>query len=281
MKKEIITLDKEKRTIQITTYDERWYTKEIKDEKTGLPKFEFYPSVTWITGYYPKGIGFMKWLAQKGWDEAELAKEEAGAKGYKVHLGASALLKGLEVSMKDAFPPEYGKEPEPLKPDEYECLMTLANWIESSQVDPIVTEYVAFNEKEKYAGTIDLICRIGEQIYIIDFKISSQVWPEYELQLSAYSHLEIELEKLGIKPEEWEKRKLAILQVGYNRNKNGWKFTEVKDQLDLFLAIKKTWQKECEGIKLQQKDYPLSLKIERLAKKLCQTKQTKTKSGKK
>jgi len=268
MKKEIITVNKEKVIVQITTYDERWYAIPATDEKTELPKYNFYPSVTWITSHYPKGIGFMKWLASKGWDEAELAKEEAGAKGYKVHIASTPLLKGMEVSMKDAYPPEFGAEPQELKPEEYECLISLANWIDSlGKIEIIATEYTAFNEKEKYAGTIDLICRINEQIWIIDLKISSQIWPEYEIQLSGYSHLDIGLEELEIKEEEWKQRKLAILQLGYNRNKTGWKFTEIQDQFDLFLATKKIWQKECEGVEPQQKDYPLSLVIEKLKPK--------------
>lgn len=282
MKKEIrelITLGGEK-ILQITTYDERWYARTTRDEKTELPKYEFLPSVTWIVSYYPKGIGFMKWLAQKGWNEAELAKEEAGAKGYKVHLGAGTLLKGLEVTMKDKFSPEYGVEPEELKPDEYECLMTLANWIEAFKVEPIGVEIVAFGNE--YAGTMDLICRIGKQLWIIDFKISSQIWPGYEIQLSAYAHLEVDLKALGISEEEWKNKKLAILQVGYARNKMGWKFTEVQDKFDLFLAVKKIWQEECEGKEPEQRYYPLALKIQRLWEKNQQEIQkTKKKSGKK
>jgi hypothetical protein len=41
------------------------------------------PSVTWISGFWPKGIGFYKWLADKGWDEAEAAKQAAGDKNEK------------------------------------------------------------------------------------------------------------------------------------------------------------------------------------------------------
>ncbi len=268
MEKKIINIDKTKGIIQITTYDERWYAKGVEDEETGLPKYRFYPSVTWITSYYPKGIGFMKWLAQKGWDEAELAKEEAGAKGYKVHLGASALLQGETITTSECIPPEFGAEPEPLKADEYECLMSLVGWVNSLEnFEVIAVEYTAFNEAEKYAGTIDLICRINGQLYLVDFKISNQIWPEYELQLSGYFHLEVDLEKLGIKKEEWEKRKLAILQLGYAKNKNNWKFTEVEDQFDLFLAVKKIWEKEANTSEPAQKDYPLALKIEKLKPK--------------
>ena len=275
MKKEIRQIIKKdgQKIVQITTYDERWYAREVKDKKTGLPEYKFYPSVTWITSYYPKGIGFMKWLASKGWDEAELAKEEGGKKGYKVHLAASALLQGQKVAMTDAFPPEFGAEPEELKPDEYECLMNLVDWVNSMEnFEVIASEYTAFNEKDNYAGTIDLICRIDGQLWLVDFKISSHVWPSHEIQLAAYAHLDVELEGLGISEKEWKEKKLAILQLGYNRNQKGWKFTEVSEQYDLFLAIYKIWEKECAGVEPSQKDYPLELEIKKLARKNAKSK---------
>jgi hypothetical protein len=62
--------------VQITTVDERWYVKALKDEE-GILKVVFVPSITWIAGHYPKGIAFYKWLAGKGWDEAEALKQSA------------------------------------------------------------------------------------------------------------------------------------------------------------------------------------------------------------
>ena len=54
---------------------------------------------------------------------------------------------------------------------------------------------------------------------------------------------------------------LGILQVGYRRNKAGWKLTEVEDQFPLFLAAKQIWAKECEGVEPFKKDYPLSITL--------------------
>ena len=60
MKKEIIDIDNKKKIIRITTLNERWYAKSVGEKKTGLPTYKFYPSSTWVAGYYPKGIGFYK-----------------------------------------------------------------------------------------------------------------------------------------------------------------------------------------------------------------------------
>ena len=54
---------------------------------------------------------------------------------------------------------------------------------------------------------------------------------------------------------------LGILQVGYRRNKAGWKLTPVEDQFPLFLAAKQIWQKECEGVAPLRRDYPLSVSL--------------------
>jgi hypothetical protein len=54
---------------------------------------------------------------------------------------------------------------------------------------------------------------------------------------------------------------LGILQVGYKRNKNGFKFTEVEDQYPLFLATREIWKKETSGQRPLQKDYPLEISL--------------------
>jgi hypothetical protein len=55
--------------------------------------------------------------------------------------------------------------------------------------------------------------------------------------------------------------KLAVLQIGYKRNKAGWKFTEVEDKFHLFLATWGIWANETAGQKPLQRDYPLSLQV--------------------
>ena len=102
-----------------------------------------------------------------------------------------------------------------------------------------------FNLQEGYAGTIDLVCEIDGELYIVDLKTSQYVWPEHEIQISAYKHA-------------YDKgAKLAILQLGYRRNQKGWKFTEVDDKYNLFQAAKQIWKNEVGNQKPLQKDYPL------------------------
>src|SRR5690348_12380219 len=96
MKKVIRNTDEKRGIQQITVADERWYMKPVKNAETGLPEYAAVPSVTWISGFWPKGIHFYKWLAEKGWDEAEAAKQAAGDKGSAVHLAIEKILNGEE-----------------------------------------------------------------------------------------------------------------------------------------------------------------------------------------
>jgi hypothetical protein len=238
MKIETRVIDKEKGIVQITTNDERWY--QIKDF--------FVPSVTWIAGHYPKGVQFYKWLAEKGWDESQAIKQAAGDKGSKVHNACEDILRGKTVKIDDKYLNRSTGEMEELSVEEYECLMSLVGWL--NEVNPVIIngEYNVVNPEFGYAGTVDLKCKIGEEIWLVDFKTGQNIWPEYELQVSAYRHADPQIQKT------------AILQLGYKRNKNKYKFTEIEDKFPLFLAAKQIWQEECGNQSPSQKDYPLEIK---------------------
>jgi len=255
--------------VQITTVDERCYVKAVKDEQ-GIPVVAFVPSVTWICGHYPKGIAFYKWLANKGWDEAESLKQSAGDKGSRVHKAIENLINGEEVRLDAQFDNSEGKLEE-LSAEEYGCVMSFAQWFESVKPEIITAETTIFSEKNNFAGTIDFICKIGDEKWIVDFKTSQYVWPEYELQLSAY--------KKAMEELTGEQFKIAILQVGYKRNHKEYKFTELEDKFDLFLSAQTIWLNETSGQKPLQKDYPIKLKLD-IPKKAEDKKETAPKMPK-
>lgn len=241
--------------IQITTLDERWYSKEVSKGVT-----VFNPSVSWICGYYPKGIGFYKWLADKGWDEAEAIKVAAGDRGSKVHRACEFLLLGNPVRMDDKFFDGNGVESE-LTVSEYECIMAFKDWwedlIANHEVTLVSTEQTLWKNAEPgqqygYAGTTDIELIVDNEPYIVDIKTSKQIWIEHELQQSAYKHA---------KPNN---PKIAIIQIGYTMNKRGWKFTELEDKYDLFLHAKAIWESENPACKPKQKDYPAELKLSQI-----------------
>ena len=243
MKKIIEQIDKENNIARITIVDERWY---VRDNV-------FYPSVTWIAGHYPKGIAFYRWLADKGWNESLAIKNAAANKGSKIHQAIVDLIDGNTIDMHS----EYQREnddgsytPEELTLEEYEALMAFNDWFAQTKPKVLEREFVLFNEDPLYAGTGDLLAEIDGKRYLIDFKTGQDIWPEHELQVSAYAHAMSEIVLT------------AILQIGYRRNKRGWKFTEIADKYDLFLASYRIWQEECGNTKPYVKDYPMSLSLE-------------------
>jgi hypothetical protein len=259
MKKIIRETDEKAGIIQVTIADERWYVKQESDGKTALPTLRYVPSVTWIAGHYPKGVAFYKWLADQGWDESQAIKKASGDKGSKVHDAISAILRGEEVRIDSKFLNRSTEQMEELTLDECDCVLPFVNWYKETKPETIAYDVTVFSDKYGYAGTIDYLCRIDGKVYIVDFKTSQQVWPEYELQVSAYKK-PIELAETSIEGfTEIGNIHLAILQLGYRRNKTGYKFTEVQDQFDLFLAARQIWAKECDGQEPKRKDYPIVL----------------------
>lgn len=274
MRKEIRIADEKSGTIQITTQDERWYTKPSEDKETKLPIYKYVPSVTWIAGFYPAGIGYYKWLANHGWDEAEALKIEAGNKGSKVHLAVADILLGKEVRIDSKYPNRDGV-PEELTVEEIECIQSFVDWQKENPGEVIAFEVVLFSDKHNYAGTADCIYKTTEveQIsktkdaikietdtyWLIDFKTGQYVWPSHEIQISAYRECIVNGENGFQKLPPTADLKLAILQLGYKMNKKRYKFTEIEPQFDLFLAAQKIWKKECENQTPKQRDYNIVL----------------------
>lgn len=234
MKKVIREVDAKRGIVQVTVADERWYVRETTDPATKLPALSYVPSVTWITHHYPKGIGFKKWLAEKEWDESQALKSAAGDRGTKVHAAISAILEGQEIRINSKFVNPSTEQLEELTLEEVDCIKSFVDWRNAAKPVDIAWDLTVFSDKYGYAGTIDYVCSVGDVDYVVDFRTSSDVWPEYELQISAYKQA---LEEAGIIPAGVE-YKLAILQVGYRRNKAGYKWTELEDQFPLFLAAR-------------------------------------------
>lgn len=225
--------------VQITTTDERWY--EYKGK--------FYPSVTWIASFYPKGIQFMKWLASKGWNEAEAIKVMRGIEGSKVHSAIEVLLNGGAIKHDEKILNNETGEKEELSVQEYETIVSFYEWYKKVKPKTIKTEFNIITDK--YAGTVDYLCEIEGQRYIIDFKTSQNIYPEHKIQISAYQRA------IG-------NCKMAILQLGYNRNKNKYKFTEIEDCFDLFGAAYKIWDSEVSQKQPLQKDFPLEINLKKV-----------------
>ena len=255
MNKEIIEIDAKQGIFRVTTTDERWYTSPGKNQGTGLPEYQFIPSVTWISSHYPKGVAFYKWLSGTGWDESQALKNAGGNRGSKVHKAIENLVAGEVVRMNDKYKNNSTGNEEELTVEEYQAIMSFANWANKVKPKFLSSEITVVSKEYGYAGTVDCVAEIDGQVWIIDWKTSQNIWPEMEIQISAYKNALCEMKKTT------KDVKLAVLQVGYKRNKNYYKFTEIDDQFELFLAARSIWKKEASGQHPSQKDYPMNVSL--------------------
>lgn len=244
-----------KGVLRITSLNERWYAKMFLNPKTKEKKYEYYPSSTWVSSYYPKNTYFYKWLAGKGWNEAESIKQSAADKGSRVHYACEEIDQGKEIKITDKYTNPSTGQREELSKDEVDCIISYRDFLDELRPKLLAQEITSFGDF--YAGTADKIFLINKEVWIVDLKTSQSIWPEHELQISSYSHMQIDYKRLGISDKEWQNRKLAILQIGYKKNRKRYKFTEVKDKFSLFKNAYKIWQNENSEDKPKERDYPL------------------------
>lgn len=249
MKIELKTIDEKNKIIQVTTSDERWYRYEHEDSTE-----QYLPSVTWICGYYPKDKFFMDWYASNGKEQAENIRDTAANRGSKVHAGCEAILNGETVKHDAKFKNSKG-DWEEITAEEYEAIISFANWInelkeEKETVEIVSVESNVFNFTQNYAGTVDIVLKVDGEYWIIDIKTSKSIYPSHELQLSAYKHA-----------LPYKDAQIFVLQVGYARNKKRYKLTQIKDQYEVFKATQTVWKKEVGNQKPYQRDYPLEVKM--------------------
>ena len=117
---------------------------------------------------------------------------------------------------------------------------------------PIAAEVSVFNDRYNYAGTIDLVCQIGKDIWLIDYKFSNAVYESYELQVAAYAYAwnrvsRKRVNRIGILHLKAQTRTIKEFQG------KGWKLHEPemtpKDLLYNFISVRKIFEfKQLKGL---------------------------------
>lgn len=242
MEKKIVQIDESRNMVQVTIADSRWYIKPQPDSE-GIPQVVAVPSSSWIASYYYTSPYLVKWIADKGLDEAEVIKKAAGEKGSKVHRAIDLWLKGEEIRIDTKI--EYEGKQEELTPEENECFLSFINFYKEVKPEIIAQEYVVWGNG--YAGTVDLKCKINGELGILDFKSSQSIYRTHELQIASYKHADEQSNDI---------HHLWVLQLGYRRNKAKWKLTEIEDKFHLFLNAMDTWKEETKGQVPKYIEYP-------------------------
>lgn len=288
MQKIIKEVDEKRGIVQVTVADERWYLKSDTDPVSGIPTYKGVPSVTWVGSYYPKGIGYYKWLGEHGWDEAQALMREAGEKGSAVHKAIEMILDGQEFRIDTKVMVKEGdhEAERDLTFEELEAVKSFCDYLaelrEDYEVETIRNGMTLVSDQHNYGGTLDWLVLLtpkaggknplkldGPTVFLIDFKTSQQVWRSAEMQVSAYKRTiengENPVELLNENGTGTGKYldvtniRIGILQVGYRLNKRKFKFSEVEDCFDLFLVAQKIWQKEVGDQEVKVVDVPIVL----------------------
>lgn len=209
---------------QLNSKGHRYYYRFNDD---GTP--EFYPSVTTILSQtMPKSDYLVKWIADKGIEEAERYKMERAAYGTFMHAQFEELIinrcydldelpsKLLSYMERNHLAPDFVQYADELKKD----VLAFAQFVIDYDVKPLAVEIALVHPVHHYAGMIDLPCtmndpKTGERINaIVDFKSGRKGFhEEHEIQLHLYAMMwcanypDIPISKVfNFSPKDWRKK---------------------------------------------------------------------------
>jgi ATP-dependent exoDNAse (exonuclease V) beta subunit len=217
---------------QITLPDSRYYRRNGK----------YYPSVTYVLGYYPKGKFFENWLKQVGFS-ADYIVKKAAEEGTQVHELAEEYLNGAELNFLDERGrPQYN-------PDVWQMFLRFVEFWETHKPTLIETEVHLFSDKLKIAGTCDLIVEMNGELWLLDLKTSNQLQTVYELQTAVYGQCYEEC--FGKKIDRYGILWLKSSKRGSKKDKmqgKGWEVVEstrtFEENIDIFKTVKRLFDLE-------------------------------------
>lgn len=204
---------------QITLTDGRFYQ---RDEE------RYYPSVTTVLSYFPKGRFFEAWLKEVGMN-ADVIMRRAGREGTQVHEAIEDYLMGKEVHWMD----QWGKTKYSEKV--WKMILKFVDFWETHKPKLVESEVHVFSDELKIAGTADLILEIDGELWMVDIKTSNHLHDTYDLQLACYTQswnesFERPIDRMGIlwlkASTRGESKKKGIIQG------KGWQLKETTTPLE-------------------------------------------------
>lgn len=74
-------------------------------------------------------------------------------------------------------------------PQSVQCFNVFRSWFEKQDLHPVFVEFIVHSVMLCYAGTMDFLCKRSDgSIVLGDIKTSNALYPEDELQVTAYAH---------------------------------------------------------------------------------------------
>jgi hypothetical protein len=237
---------------KITIPDEHYY--QSSKTQTWLP------SVTAILDVYPKGAAFNTWLKQVGMNASQVLKE-AGELGSEVHSGIDQYAKTGNLS----YLGDGGKEL--FTWSAWELICKSLEFFTIHKPEIIEHEFSFANDELGFGGTIDMICKINGQIWLIDYKSGNSIHESHYLQIAAYVKA-----WNALNPTYTIQRSgllhLKALTRGESKDKKeiqgkGWKLEQsenVDNDFEYFQYCQKIWKRANPNAKPKILEFPLSFK---------------------
>ena len=217
---------------QITMPDSRYY------QRNG----EYYPSITYVLGSYPKGKFFEDWLKKVGYASEHIVRK-AASQGTETHEMIEDYLNGKELNfLSKSGHPQYDTLV-------WQMFLRFVDFWEEYKPELIETEVHLFSDEIKVAGTCDMVCKINDELWIIDFKTSNHIQTTYDLQTAVYGKCYEECygkkaDRYGVLWLKSNKRKAADGKI----QGKGWEMYESKrtqeENIDIFMTVKKLFDLE-------------------------------------
>jgi len=211
---------------QITMPDSRYY------QRNG----EFYPSITYVLGAYPKGKFFEDWLKKVGYASEHIVRK-ASDQGTETHEMIEDYLNGKELNfLSKSGHPQYDTLV-------WQMFLRFVDFWEEYKPTLIEAEIHLFSDELKVAGTCDMVCEINGELWVIDFKTSNHLQTTYDLQTAMYAKCFEEC--FGKKVDRTGVLWLKSSKRGPKKDKiqgKGWEMYESKrtqeDNLGIYKAVR-------------------------------------------
>jgi hypothetical protein len=202
-----------------------------------------YPSVTTILGILAKPA-LITWAAKQAakavlkdpilYDTPHAAAaaiytidgEKATDRGRDAHKVAEEYTRAIIKGTADQFTSENAYFP------------AIRSFFEQIKPEPIAIEVVLFNTEHAYAGTADLLAKIGGKLALIDWKTSKYAYEDYQLQLAAYANCDTGILEDGTR---FATERPDIQAVVILRDNGTYQWNPMDGDFNAFLAAKTLW----------------------------------------
>ena len=119
------------------------------------------------------------------------------------------------------------------------CIGSFLKWRDEVNFVIVASEFTVYSDDHKFAGTVDALGYVNDVLTLIDYKTSSGIWPDYDLQTSSYLCALLEMIKRKQAPKLEDKpEQMYVVNFTKEGKLDTKKIENYKEALNLFLCYK-------------------------------------------